>query len=99
MACLQRLKMIDGLGKAVAERSGIGCVSHDIDIVETVKRHIEFFDKGHRGFALGLCMNGVIEPGMPWPAERACTKHVATGPAECVPETHRKAQMILHPLA
>ena len=99
MLVLQRFKVIDRFGKAAAERADVDGIGHDIDIVKTVERHIELFDERQRGFALGPGGGSVIGAGMPGAAERACAKHIAARPAECVPEAHGEAQLVLHALA
>ena len=71
----------------------------DVNVVEAVVRHVEFMEKfeRHIGFAFGH-LQGVARL-LPWAIEGAHTKHIGAIPAESVPVTGRKTQMIFHPFA
>ena len=96
---LKFLQMIDRTCKTRAEIADAFSRRHHVDIVEAVKRHIEFLHKRQRRFALGTRCRFVLRACEPWPVERARAKHIATRPAERVPETHGKAQVVFQTLA
>ncbi len=96
---LQFLQMINRFGKALSERPDVVCVRHDIDVVETVEGQVQLLHERQRSFPLFARCRGVVRADVPWAAKCATAEHIAARPAECVPEAHREAQMIFHPLA
>ena len=90
---------LDHPGEVIAVLLERSAFRRDVNVVEAVVRHVEFMEKfeRHIGFAFGH-LQGVARL-LPWAIEGAHAKHIGAIPAESVPVTGRKTQMIFHPFA
>jgi hypothetical protein len=91
--------VIDRLGEVAAVARRPNAPRHHVDVVEAVERHVETGEEVERGFALGARCGVVVRARVPRATEGARAEDVGARPAERVPEAHREAQVVFHPLA
>jgi hypothetical protein len=96
---LKPLEVVDRLGEEAAMLGDRLRLGHHVDVVEAVERHVEPGEEVERSGALGRRGGAVVGARVPRAAEGACAEDVRARPAERVPEAHREAQVVLHPLA
>ena len=68
---------------------------HHVDIVEAEIGQAKAREEFKRFIQLMVGARLINRAAMPWAVERARAEHVKAIPAECVPITHRHAQMVL----
>ena len=90
---------LDHPGEVIAVLLERSAFRRDVNVVEAVVRHVEFMEEfeRHIGFAFGH-LQGVARL-LPGTIKGAHAKHIGAIPAEGVPVTGRKTQMIFHPFA
>ena len=69
-----------------------------VDVMEAVVRHIQLVEELKRHIGFALCQFDGLTRLLPWAVKGAHAEHIGTVPAEGMPVTGGKAQMIFHAL-